>query len=167
MGLTWQNSKATLWMLELLVPCVAVIWLSGLVFAMLIHLASGAALHALSFGKFFFFEKFGYVLGALLQDFVIAYCFVIFQELYGNQGKAFRYTSRLFWGCHTPNLLLMLITKWGGKRLCWIFAEHRNLWTVVLLHGTIGAAIAAFWPHWTVVAGIGFIKLIFGSQPAA
>lgn len=156
LGMIWKKSRDTLWIAGLAALTSGAIWSLAYLVEMFLYGKSDA------FDPFRLIDtKLGYFIGAALQQFVIqSYCFVRLEKLLGCQAKACKWTAVLFSLCHLPNPLLMVITWYGGRLSCTLFKEHRNLFTLALAHGLIGASLAAYWPSWVMRAGIGFVKLL-------
>ena len=154
LGFDWHRSRETLWMLEGAAFLGLTIWVIGWV--------CGPARHVRYFDNLIL-GKLGYFAGAGLQQVVIqSYCFVRLDKLLGSETRACRWVERIFCLCHLPNPLLMFVAFWGGRLSCSIFRRHRNLYVLALAHGLVGACMAAFWPPWTMRAGIGFVRIIAG-----
>lgn len=156
LGLRWKNSNATLWMLNWgAYFLVLIVWLIGLLW--------GPARHINYSPERLIIGKVGYFFGAALQQLVIqSYFFIRLEKLLNCPNRARKWTAWIFALCHTPNPLLMAIAWGGGYMTNSIFRRYRNIWTLALAHGMVGAAIAAFWPSWVMRAGIGFAHLLLG-----
>ena len=148
MGLSFKNFRENLWLIEPVAIALSLIWLTGLL--------TGSARQTKVPGVFLE-HKFGYVLGAFFQQFVMqSYVFTRLQKL--TPEKATWITAIFFSLSHVPNPALMVIALVGGWASNRIFAVQRSLPALGLAHGVIGAAMAEFLPGWLMLAGGGFLR---------
>jgi membrane protease YdiL (CAAX protease family) len=134
MGLDWHNSN------NLGDYVLAGMFVASIIF--LTGLLTGQV-HGYSVDNFLF-RKSGYVLVVFVQQFVLqSYIFVRLEKL--SVRSAVMLATLFFTWVHWPNPWLTVLAFLGGSISCMIFQRNRNLFSIALAHGIIGAAIAAFW----------------------
>lgn len=150
LGLVWDKSKNTSWLLYWGLFAASGIMLSGLLFGT----ARGDFIEA------FLFKKSGYFFGAFCQQFLVeSYVLVRLEKLVGK--RAPWTTGLLFSLAHLPNPALTIITLVGGWVSAYIFRRYRNFYSLAATHGIIGAALPAFW-RLNMRVGISYLRHLKG-----
>lgn len=133
LGLVWNRSKDSTWVIYTSVLIASCILISGLV--------SGKA-HG-DYVEAYLLKKTEYVVFALYQRFLDAYILVrIEKRLRRSTPLAM---SALFAFAHAPNWKLMLIASVSEYASALIFRRCRNLYAMAAAHAILGAALPAFW----------------------
>lgn len=155
LGLVWKNSDRTLGLILPSLCLVAIIGLTGQTMEFL-------GVRDIEREPRFPERQLGYVGGALFQQLLFHwYYFFRLEKLCVSPERASRWTAVAFCLAHLPNPLLMALTFLAGWFFSWMFRKHRNLYTLILCHGLLGAALAAYWPHWVMLVGKGFWNYMF------
>jgi membrane protease YdiL (CAAX protease family) len=103
----------------------------------------------------------GYVLWALLQEFILqSFFFNRCEELYGGSAAVWM-ASTLFAAAHLPNPVLTAATLIGALFFCEMFRRYRNIYPLAIVHAVLGVTVALVTPdsllhHMRV--GIGYLR---------
>jgi membrane protease YdiL (CAAX protease family) len=103
----------------------------------------------------------GYVIWALIQEFILQSCFFIrFEQLYGGS-KAVWMAATLFSVAHLPSPVLTVATLVGALFFCEMFRRYRNIYSLGIAHAMLGLTIAFVVPdsllhHMRV--GLGYLR---------
>ena len=103
----------------------------------------------------------GYVIWALLQEFLLqSFFFNRFEELYGSSAAVWM-ASTLFASAHLPNPVLTTATLIGALFFCEMFRRYRSIYPLAIVHAMLGVTIAMVTPdsllhHMRV--GIGYLR---------
>ncbi len=103
----------------------------------------------------------GYVLWALIQEFILqSFFFNCFEELYGGTTAVWM-ASTLFAAAHLPSPILTAATFIGALFFCEMFRRYRNIYPLGIVHAMLGLTIAFTIPdsllhHMRV--GIGYLR---------
>jgi len=103
----------------------------------------------------------GYVLWALIQEFILqSFFFNRFEELYGGAAAVW-IASTLFAAVHLPSPVLTTATLIGALFFCEMFRRYRGIYPLGIVHAMLGLAIAFTTPdsllhHMRV--GIGYLR---------
>lgn len=155
LGLVWKNSDQTLGLLFPSLCLVAIVFLTG-------QAMEFFGVRDIEKDPRFPERQLGYVVGALFQQLLFHwYYYFRLEKLCVSAERASMWTAVAFCLAHLPNPLLMTQTFLAGWFFSWMFREHRNLYTLILCHGLLGASLSAFWPHWVMLVGKGFWKYVF------
>jgi len=103
----------------------------------------------------------GYVIWALLQEFMLqSFFFNRFEELHGSSAAVWM-ASTLFAAAHLPSPVLTTATLIGALFFCEMFRRYRSLYPLAIVHAMLGLTIAIITPdsllhHMRV--GIGYLR---------
>jgi membrane protease YdiL (CAAX protease family) len=103
----------------------------------------------------------GYVLWALLQEFILqSFFFNRCEELYGGPPAVWM-AATLFAVAHLPNPVLTIATLIGALFFCEMFRRYRSIYPLAIVHAMLGVTIALVTPdsmlhHMRV--GIGYLR---------
>jgi membrane protease YdiL (CAAX protease family) len=103
----------------------------------------------------------GYVIWALLQEFMLqSFFFNRFEELYGSSAAVWM-ASTLFAAAHLPSPVLTTATLIGALFFCEMFRRYRSIYPLAIVHAMLGLTIAIITPdsllhHMRV--GIGYLR---------
>jgi membrane protease YdiL (CAAX protease family) len=103
----------------------------------------------------------GYVLWALLQEFILqSFFFNRCEELYGGTAAVWM-ASTLFAAAHLPNPVLTPATLIGALFFCEMFRRYRSIYPIAIVHAILGVTVALVTPdsllhHMRV--GIGYLR---------
>jgi len=103
----------------------------------------------------------GYVLWALIQEFILqSFFFNRCEELYGSSSAVWM-ASALFAGAHLPSPVLTIATLIGALFFCEMFRRYRSIYPLAIVHALMGVTIAFITPdsllhHMRV--GIGYLR---------
>ena len=103
----------------------------------------------------------GYVIWAMLQEFMLqSFFFNRWEELYGSSAAVW-ITSTLFAAVHLPNPVLTTAALIGALFFCEMFRRYRNIYVLGIVHAMLGLTIAILMPdsllhHMRV--GIGYLR---------
>jgi membrane protease YdiL (CAAX protease family) len=103
----------------------------------------------------------GYVLWALIQEFILqSFFFNRFEELYGGAAAVW-IASTLFAAAHLPSPILTTATLIGALFFCEMFHRYRSIYPLGIVHAMLGLTIAFTTPdsllhHMRV--GIGYLR---------
>jgi len=103
----------------------------------------------------------GYVIWALIQEFILqSFFFNRFEELYGS-ASAVWIAATLFAAVHLPNPILTTATLIGALFFCEAFRRYRSIYPLAMVHAMLGLTIALTVPnsllhHMRV--GIGYLR---------
>ena len=103
----------------------------------------------------------GYVIWALLQEFMLqSFFFNRYEELYGSSAAVWM-ASTLFAAAHLPSPVLTTATLIGALFFCEMFRRYRSLYPLAIVHAMLGLTIAILTPdsllhHMRV--GIGYLR---------
>ena len=104
----------------------------------------------------------GYLLWALVQQYIQqSFFFVRIEQLTSNGSRAAFWTALLFGLAHLPNPVLAPVTFAGGWILTELFRRYRTLYPMAIAHGLIGLAIAISVPdhiHHHMRVGLGYLR---------
>jgi membrane protease YdiL (CAAX protease family) len=103
----------------------------------------------------------GYVLWALIQEFILqSFFFNRFEELYGGSPAVWM-ASTLFATAHLPSPVLTMATLIGAVFFCEMFRRYRSLYPLGIVHAMLGITVGLTVPdsllhHMRV--GIGYLR---------
>jgi membrane protease YdiL (CAAX protease family) len=103
----------------------------------------------------------GYVLWALIQEFILqSFFFNRFEELYGSSAAVW-IASALFAFVHLPSPVLTVATFVGSLFFCEMFRRYRSIYPLAIVHAMLGLTIAFTMPdsllhHMRV--GLGYLR---------
>jgi membrane protease YdiL (CAAX protease family) len=103
----------------------------------------------------------GYVIWALIQEFILqSFFFNRFEQLYGGAAAVW-IASTLFAAAHLPSPILTTATLIGALFFCEMFRRYRNIYPLGIVHAMLGLTIAFTTPdsllhHMRV--GIGYLR---------
>ena len=103
----------------------------------------------------------GYVIWAVLQEFLLqSFFFNRFEELYGSSAAVWM-ASTLFAAAHLPSPVLTTATLIGALFFCEMFRRYRSIYPLAIVHAMLGLTIAVITPdnllhHMRV--GIGYLR---------
>jgi membrane protease YdiL (CAAX protease family) len=103
----------------------------------------------------------GYVVWAMLQEFLLqSFFFNRFEELYGSSAAVWM-ASTLFAAAHLPSPVLTTATLIGALFFCEMFRRYRSIYPLGIVHAMLGLTIAILMPdsllhHMRV--GIGYLR---------
>jgi membrane protease YdiL (CAAX protease family) len=103
----------------------------------------------------------GYVLWALIQEFILqSFFFNRFEELYGSSAAVW-IASALFAFVHLPSPVLTVATFVGSLFFCEMFRRYRSIYPLAIVHAMLGLTIAFTIPdsllhHMRV--GLGYLR---------
>ena len=103
----------------------------------------------------------GYVIWALLQEFILqSFFFNRFEELYGGSAAVWM-ASTLFAAAHLPSPVLTTATLIGALFFCEMYRRYRSIYPLAIVHAMLGMTIAVITPdsllhHMRV--GIGYLR---------
>ena len=103
----------------------------------------------------------GYVIWALLQEFMLqSFFFNRYEELYGSSAAVWM-ASTLFAAAHLPSPVLTTATLIGALFFCEMFRRYRSIYPLAIVHAMLGLTIALLTPdsllhHMRV--GIGYLR---------
>jgi membrane protease YdiL (CAAX protease family) len=103
----------------------------------------------------------GYVIWALIQEFLLqSFFFTRFEDLFGGSKAAWP-AATLFAAAHLPNLILTTFTFIGGLFFCEMFRRYRSIYPLGIVHALLGLTLAITMPDALMHhmrAGIGFLQ---------
>jgi len=103
----------------------------------------------------------GYVIWALIQEFILqSFFFNRFEELYGGSAAVWM-ASALFAVAHLPSPVLTIATLAGALFFCEMFRRYRSIYPLALAHAMLGITVALTMPdsllhHMRV--GLGYLR---------
>jgi membrane protease YdiL (CAAX protease family) len=103
----------------------------------------------------------GYVLWALIQEFILqSFFFNRWEELYGSSAAVW-IASALFAAVHLPSPVLTVGTLIGALFFCEMFRRYRSIYPLAIVHAMMGVTIAFITPdsllhHMRV--GLGYLR---------
>jgi membrane protease YdiL (CAAX protease family) len=103
----------------------------------------------------------GYLIWALLQEFILqSFFFTRFEQLYKGSTAVWM-ASSLFATAHLPNPILTVATMIGALFFCEMFRRYRSLYPIAIVHALLGLTVALTMPdtllhHMRV--GSGYLK---------
>ena len=103
----------------------------------------------------------GYVLWALIQQFMLqSFFFNRFEDLYGSSAAVWM-ASTIFAAAHLPSPILTTATLVGALFFCEMFRRYRSIYPLAIVHATLGLTIGLVTPdsllhHMRV--GIGYLR---------
>ncbi len=103
----------------------------------------------------------GYVIWALLQEFILqSFFFNRCEELHGSSAAVWM-ASTLFAAAHLPSPILTTATLAGALFFCELYRRYRSVYFLGIIHATMGLAVAVVTPdsllhHMRV--GIGYLR---------
>ncbi len=103
----------------------------------------------------------GYVIWAMLQEFILqSFFFNRFEALYGSSAAVWM-ASSLFAAAHLPNPVLTTATLIGALFFCEMFRRYRSIYSLGIVHAMLGLTLAILTPesllhHMRV--GIGYLR---------
>jgi membrane protease YdiL (CAAX protease family) len=103
----------------------------------------------------------GYVIWALLQEFMLqSFFFNRFEQLYGGSAAVWM-ASTLFAAAHLPSPILTTATLIGALFFCEMYRRYRSIYPLAIVHAMLGMTIAIITPdsllhHMRV--GIGYLR---------
>jgi membrane protease YdiL (CAAX protease family) len=105
----------------------------------------------------------GYLLWALMQEFILqSFFFTRCEELYGSSAAVWM-AATLFSAVHLPSPVLTAATLIGALFFCEMFRRYRSLYPIAIVHAILGITIALTVPdsllhHMRV--GIGYLRYL-------
>jgi membrane protease YdiL (CAAX protease family) len=105
----------------------------------------------------------GYVLWALMQEFILqSFFFTRCEELYGNSAAVWM-AAVLFSVVHLPGPVLTAATLIGALFFCEMFRRYRSIYPIAIVHAMLGITVALVVPdsllhHMRV--GIGYLRYL-------
>jgi hypothetical protein len=103
----------------------------------------------------------GYIIWALLQEFLLqSFFFTRCEDIFGS-ANAVWVAGALFATAHLPNLILMTFTLIGGLFFCEMFRRYRSIYPIGIVHVILGLTLATAMPDSLLHhmrAGIGFLQ---------
>ncbi len=103
-----------------------------------------------------------YAIWAVVQQFILQSIFFVRLESTFGSRRAVLFTTGLYTIAHIPNLLLTVLSFFGGLIFCELFRRWRNLFPIGIIHAALGLTIACSfadkWLHHMRV-GIGYLTL--------
>jgi membrane protease YdiL (CAAX protease family) len=103
-----------------------------------------------------------YAIWALEQQFILnSFFYRRFENLIGDNTKAWLVTATLFSLVHIPNPVLVPATFVGGLFFVYMFRRFRNIYPLALAHAMLGLTLAISVPdHWLhhMRVGLGFFR---------
>lgn len=153
LGLGWSGLRRSLWVVGAALGLAALnLWIS----------ARLQSLHPLYGTQPFGRHMWGYVVWALLQQFVLQDFFLLrLTRLLPSKGAAVFSAALLFSIAHLPNPVLTVATLVWGLAACAIFLKYRSLYALGLAHGILGICIAITVPnaiHHHMRVGLGYLR---------
>jgi membrane protease YdiL (CAAX protease family) len=106
-------------------------------------------------------SSFGYLIWALMQEFILqSFFFTRFEDLYGSSNAVW-IASTLFALAHLPSPILTVATLIGALFFCEMFRRYRSLYPLAVVHAMLGLTLAFIVPdslmhHMRV--GIGYLR---------
>jgi membrane protease YdiL (CAAX protease family) len=106
-------------------------------------------------------SSFGYLIWALMQEFILqSFFFTRFEDLYGSANAVWT-ASTLFALAHLPSPILTVATLIGALFFCEMFRRYRSLYPLAIVHAMLGLTLAFVVPdslmhHMRV--GIGYLR---------
>ena len=103
----------------------------------------------------------GYVIWAMLQEFMLqSFFFNRFEDLYGSSAAVWM-ASTLFAAAHLPNPVLTTAALTGALFFCEMFRRYRSIYSLGIVHAMLGLTVAILTPdsllhHMRV--GIGYLR---------
>jgi membrane protease YdiL (CAAX protease family) len=103
----------------------------------------------------------GYVIWALIQEFILqSFFFNRFEELYGGSAAVWM-ASALFAVAHLPSPVLTIATLAGALFFCEMFRRYRSIYPLAIAHAMLGITVALTMPdsllhHMRV--GLGYLR---------
>jgi membrane protease YdiL (CAAX protease family) len=103
----------------------------------------------------------GYVIWALIQEFILqSFFFNRFEELYGGSAAVWM-ASALFAVAHLPSPVLTIATLASALFLCEMFRRYRSIYPLAIAHAMLGITVAMTTPdsllhHMRV--GLGYLR---------
>jgi membrane protease YdiL (CAAX protease family) len=103
----------------------------------------------------------GYVLWALIQEFILqSFFFNRWEELYGSSAAVW-IASALFAAVHLPSPVLTVGTLIGALFFCEMFRRYRSIYPLAIVHAMMGVTLALITPdsllhHMRV--GLGYLR---------
>ena len=103
----------------------------------------------------------GYVIWAMLQEFMLqSFFFIRWEELYGGSAGVW-ITSTLFAAAHLPNPVLTTAALIGALFFCEMFRRYRSIYVLGIVHAMLGLTVAILIPdgllhHMRV--GLGYLR---------
>lgn len=103
----------------------------------------------------------GYLLWALIQEFILqSFFFNRWEELYGSSTAVWM-ASTLFAAAHLPSPVLTTATLMGALFFCEMFRRYRSIYPLAIVHALMGVTLALITPdsllhHMRV--GIGYLR---------
>jgi membrane protease YdiL (CAAX protease family) len=103
----------------------------------------------------------GYLLWALIQEFILqSFFFCRWEELYGSSAAVW-IASALFAAVHLPSPVLTVGTLIGALFFCEMFRRYRSIYPLAIVHAMMGVTIALITPdsllhHMRV--GLGYLR---------
>jgi membrane protease YdiL (CAAX protease family) len=103
----------------------------------------------------------GYVIWALIQEFILqSFFFIRFEQLYGSSRPVWM-AATLFAAAHLPSPVLTVATFVGALFFCEMFRRYRNIYSLGVAHAMLGLTIAFVLPdsllhHMRV--GLGYLR---------
>jgi membrane protease YdiL (CAAX protease family) len=103
----------------------------------------------------------GYVIWALLQEFLLqSFFFTRCEELFGGSTAVWA-AATLFAAAHLPNPILTAFALAGGLFFCEMFRRYRNIYTLAVGHAVLGLTVSITMPDSLMHhmrAGIGYLQ---------
>ena len=103
----------------------------------------------------------GYVVWALLQEFLLqSFFFTRCEELFGSSVAVWA-AATLFAAAHLPSPILMTLALVAGLFFCEMFRRYRSLYPLAIVHAVLGLTVAVTMPDSLMHhmrAGIGYLQ---------
>jgi membrane protease YdiL (CAAX protease family) len=103
----------------------------------------------------------GYVIWALLQEFLLqSFFFTRCEELFGGSTAVWA-AATLFAAAHLPSPILTAFALAGGLFFCEMFRRYRSIYPLALAHAVLGLTVAVTMPDSLMHhmrAGIGYLQ---------
>ncbi len=103
----------------------------------------------------------GYVIWALLQEFLLqSFFFTRCEDLFGGSTAVWA-AATLFAAAHLPSPILMAFALTGGLFFCEMFRRYRSVYPLALGHAVLGLTVAVTMPDSLIHhmrAGIGYLQ---------
>ncbi|MGB9233586.1 MAG: CPBP family glutamic-type intramembrane protease [Terriglobales bacterium] len=103
----------------------------------------------------------GYVIWALLQEFLLqSFFFARCEELFGSSAAVWA-AATLFAAAHLPSPILTTFALFGGLFFCEMFRRYRSIYPLAIIHAALGLTVAITMPDSLMHhmrAGIGYLQ---------
>jgi membrane protease YdiL (CAAX protease family) len=152
LGLDLPGARGVITVLA--VSAAAIIFLIGSMLRLGGQIDSSAALSNLHGSS-------GYVIWALIQEFLLqSFFFTRCEDVFGSSTAVWA-AATLFALAHIPNLLLTTFAFVGGLFFCEMFRRYRSIYPLAIAHAALGLTVALTMPDSLMHhmrAGIGYLR---------